>query len=66
MGRPSARRPSSCDQCGSTAATEPRRGRPRARWPMATDGELGARGRAARPPGQSGRLPRCAAPSTSN
>ena len=53
MSRPSGRRPSSCDQCGSTAATEPRRGQPRARWPTAMDGELGARGRAARPPGQS-------------
>ena len=27
MSRPSGRRPSLCDQCGSTAATEPRRGR---------------------------------------
>ena len=52
MSRPSGRRPSSCDQCCSTAATELRRGRPQARWPTAMDGELGARGRAARPPGQ--------------
>eukprot|EP00964_Phaeocystis_antarctica_P130781 scaffold94660_cov68-Phaeocystis_antarctica.AAC.3 len=29
--RPSGRRPSSRDQCGSTAATGPRRGRPQAR-----------------------------------
>ena len=53
MSRPSGRRPSSCDQCGSTAATEPRRGRPQARWSTAMDGELGARGRAARAPGRS-------------
>ena len=53
MGRPSARRPSSCDQCGSTAATEPRRGRPQACWSTAMAGELGARGRAARAPGRS-------------
>jgi len=53
MSRPSGRRPSSCDQCGSTAATEPRRGRPQARWSTAMDSELGARGRAARAPGRS-------------
>jgi len=53
MSRPSGRRPSSCDQCGSTAATEPRRGRPQVRWSTAMDGELGARGRAARAPGRS-------------
>eukprot|EP00964_Phaeocystis_antarctica_P046966 scaffold27154_cov31-Phaeocystis_antarctica.AAC.2 len=53
MSRPSGRRPSSCDQCGSTAATEPRRGRPQARWSTAMDGELGALGRAARAPGRS-------------
>ena len=53
MSRPSGRRPSSCDQCGSTAATEPRRGRPQVRWSTAMDGELGARGRAARATGRS-------------
>ena len=53
MSRPSGRRPSSCDQCCSTAATELRRGRPQARWPTAMDGELGARGRAARALGRS-------------
>ena len=53
ISRPSGRRPSSCDQCGSTAATEPRRGRPQARWSTAMDSELGARGRAARAPGRS-------------
>ena len=30
VSRPPGRRPSSCDQCGSTAATAPRRGRPQA------------------------------------
>eukprot|EP00964_Phaeocystis_antarctica_P021983 scaffold12199_cov63-Phaeocystis_antarctica.AAC.1 len=53
MSRPSGRRPSSCDQYGSTAATEPRRGRPQVRWSTAMDGELGARGRAARATGRS-------------
>ena len=35
-------------QCGSTAATEPRRGRPQARWSTVMDGELGVRGGAPR------------------
>ena len=55
---------------GPRAAGRPasgvRRGRPQACWPTAMDGELGARGRAAQPPGRraaagaSRRLPRCA------
>ena len=32
LSRPSGRRRSPCDQCGSTAATEPPRGRPQACW----------------------------------
>ena len=53
MSRPSGRRPSSCDQCGSTAATKPRRCWSQPCWPTAMDGELGACGRAARTPGRS-------------
>ena len=38
VSRPPGRRPSSCDQCGSTAATAPRRGRPQACRLTAVDG----------------------------
>jgi len=61
MGRPSARRPSSCDQCGSTAATEPRRGRAGAL--VDGNGRRAGRSRARRAgAGAIRRLPRCAAP----
>ena len=53
VSRPSGRRSSSSSQCGSTAATAPRRGRPQARRPTALDGALSASERAARPTGRS-------------
>ena len=52
VSRPPGRRPSSCDQCGSTAATVPRRGLPQARRPTALDGALSAFERAAWLPGR--------------
>ena len=55
VSRPPGRRPSSCDQCGSTAATAPRRGRPQACRLTAVDGALSAFERAARPPGRPAR-----------
>ena len=53
VSRPPGRRSSSSSQCGSTAATAPRRGRPQARRPTALDGALSAFERAARPTGRS-------------
>ena len=53
VSRPPGRRSSSSSQCGSTAATAPRRGRPQARRPTALDGALSAFERAALPPGRS-------------
>ena len=53
VSRPPGRRSSSSSQCGSTAATAPRRGRPQARRPTALDGALSALERAARPTGRS-------------
>ena len=53
VSRPPGRRSSSSSQCGSTAATAPRRGRPQACRPTALDGTLSAFERAARPPGRS-------------
>ena len=51
VSRPPGRR-SSSSQCGSTAATAPRRGRPQACRPTALDGAPGALVRAAWPPGR--------------
>ena len=50
--RPPGRRSSSSSQCGSTAATAPRRGRPQACRPTAVDGAPTALVRAAWPPGR--------------
>ena len=50
VSRPPGRRSSSSSQCGSTAATAPRRARPLARRPTALDGASSALERAAWPP----------------
>ena len=50
VSRPPGRRSSSSSQCGSTAATAPRRARPLARQPTALDGAPSALERAAWPP----------------
>ena len=50
VSRPPGRRSSSSSQCGSTAATAPRRGRPQARRPTALDGASSALESAAWPP----------------
>ena len=50
VSRPPGRRSSSSSQCGSTAATAPRRGRPQACRPTAVDGAPSALERTAWPP----------------